>query len=259
MDAIRLFLRSNSFRTSPIKSDLNSQPIPSDVINTDNQSNENDDVLTQRSSSSEKLSRDNVKTFLSTHPSSSSLSSRVPLTTSQLETCSGLSIPSSTNTKDTNIVASASASISNALSFTSNHYYKEYKKKRQRRHSWTGEHHHHISTPIRRTRSYRYPDRKRKHSTIHKYPTEVIRRKVIHANRSSKSVSFPLPSNINNQSSIAPTQIRSVKTTATNALLTAASLFKYWVHLLTTNGILLFFFSSLLGFFSIRLRETNAL
>ena len=228
MDAIRLFfLRSNTFRTSQIKSDLNSKSIQSDVINTDNQSNENDDNLTQRSSSSstEKLSRDNVKTFLSTHPSSSSLSSRIPLNISQLETCSGLSIPPSINTNDTNIVASASASISNALSFTSNHYY----KKRQRRHSWTGQQIYHLSTPIRRTKSYRYSDRK----TIHKYSTEVIRRKVIHPNRSSKSVSFPISTYINNQSSIPSTQIRSVKTTATNAFLTAASLFKYWVHLFT--------------------------
>jgi hypothetical protein len=142
----------------------------------------------------------------------------------------GLSIPLSTNT---NIVASASASISNARSFTSDHYSKEHRKRRQRRrHSWTPEQNlHHRSSQMRRTKSHHYPDRIRKHSLIQKYPTEKLRRRIIQVNRSSKSVSLSLPTNINNQPiPILSTQIRSVKTTAANAFLTAASILKYWVH-----------------------------
>ncbi len=236
MDTIRLFLRSNSFRNSQIKSEINqnNSPITSNIISIDNKNslneNENNEILIRRNSSNEKLSRDNVKSFLSRHPSSSSLSSRLPCSSSQLETCLGLSIPLSTNT---NIVASASASISNARSFTSDHYSKEHRKRRQRRrHSWTPEQNlHHRSSQMRRTKSHHYPDRIRKHSLIQKYPTEKLRRRIIQVNRSSKSVSLSLPTNINNQPiPILSTQIRSVKTTAANAFLTAASILKYWVH-----------------------------
>jgi len=165
---------------------------------------ENNKTLIERS-----LSGDNIKSFLCSHPSSSSLSSCSPLNSSQLERCSGLSISLSNKTKDTNIVASASASISNAHSFTTS---------RLRRHSWTGE----SLSSIKRTKSFRYQNR-----IINKYPKS----KIVELNRSTKSVSFPpLSTNINNQSlSIASTEIRSIKTTTTNAFLTAASLFKYWV------------------------------
>ncbi len=164
---------------------------------------ENNKTLIERS-----LSGDNIKSFLCSHPSSSSLSSCSPLNSSQLERCSGLSISLSNKTKDTNIVASASASISNARSFTSH----------LRRHSWTGE----SLSSIRRTKSFRYQNR-----IINKYEKS----KIVQVNCSTKSVSFPpLSTNINNQSlSIASTEIRSIKTTTTNAFLTAASLFKYWV------------------------------
>jgi hypothetical protein len=225
MDTIRLFLRSNSFINSQIKTDLNrkSLSIKSDIINPI------DETLTERSSSSEKCSRDNIKSFLSTHPSSSSLSSCIPFNSSQLETCSGLSIPLSNNSTESNIVASASESISNARSFTSEDYSKEHRRKRQRRHSWTSEHHHHhhhISSTLRRTKSHRYSDKTKK------YSTEIVKRKVIQVNRSSKSISFPLPTNQ-----------RSVKTTATNAFLTAASLLKYWVYFIfISNGMLFAFF-----------------
>jgi len=237
MDAIRLFLNSNSFRNSRIKTDSNSK----NVISTDSLIEpKTDEISIRRNSSNEKFSRDNIKSFLSSHPSSSSLSSCYPLNSSQLETCSGLSIPNSINTKDQNVVASASASISNARSFTWENYSKKDRKIQQRRHSWTGEenlHHIHLlSSTIRRTKSFRFQNRTKKNSTIHNYPTDKIVRKIIQVNRSTKSVSFPLSSNINNRSlSIPSTQIRSVKTTATNAFLTAGFIFKYWVHVIKFN------------------------
>lgn len=210
METIRLFLHSNNFFNNRIKTD--------EIISRENSSND------------EKVSRDNIKTFLSSHSSSSSLSSRYPLNSSELERCSGSSIPNLLNKNETNIVASASASISNAHSFTLNDYFNN--KNRKRRYSWTGEHNiHHIhslSSSIRRTKSFRYHDRTRKHFKLHKYQNE----KIIQVNRSTKSFSFPISNNSNNQSiSIPSTQISSVKTTTTNAFLTAASLFKYWVHL----------------------------
>jgi len=252
MDTIRLFLHSNNFRNSLIKNDFNSKTI----TNIDNNTNslietKNNEILIRRNSSSEKLSPDNIKSFLSSHPSSSSLSSGYLLNSSQLETCSGLSIPLSNYT---NIVASASASISNARSFTSDNYSTKIRKRKVRRHSWTDQEnlYYTLSSPIRRTKSFRYQDRIRKNLIIQKYSTEKIRRRIVEVNRSTKSVSFPLSTNLNNQSFlIASTQIRSVKTTATNAFLTAASIFKYWVHFLELNinkNRKVFFFSHIFAF-----------
>jgi hypothetical protein len=234
MDTIRLFFRSNSFRNLPIKADVNpeSSQLISNVVETSNPLLENTQHLTQRSSSSEKVSRDNVKSFFSSHPSSSSLFSRFSFTSSQVQTCSGLSIPPANNSNDTTVVASASASISNAVSFTCDSHRKEHDRvsirNLKRRYSWNcEEHHRHISSPMRRSKSHRYSDGTRHNLIIHKYPTEKLRRRIIQVNRSSKSVSFPLSTNMIN--SIISTQNRSVRTTATNAFLTAASIRKYLV------------------------------
>jgi len=143
------------------------------------------------------LSGDNIKSFIRCHPSSSSFSSYSRLNSSKLEKCSGLSILLSNKIKEDNktIVANASESISNAHSFIIN----------RRRHSWNGE----FLSYIRRTKSFRYQNK-------------IIQVK--------KSLIFPLSTNINNKSlSNASTPINPIKTTATNAFLTAASLFKYWV------------------------------
>ena len=237
METIRSFLRSNSFRNSFIRNDLNTRN--SSILSNADNSNQtpmienetSNEVLIEGTSSNDKLSRDNIKSFLSRHPSSSSLSSRSPCISSQPETCSGSSIPLSNHT---NIVASASASIANARSFTSHHHSNEHQTNRQqRRHSWTGEHnhHHHIPSSMRRTKSHHYQDRIQKPSKVHKYPTEKLRRKIIQVNRASNSQSLPLSTNINNQSvPVTSTPIRLVKTTATNAFLTAASIVKYWVE-----------------------------
>ncbi|CAM4825661.1 unnamed protein product [Rotaria magnacalcarata] len=191
MDTIRLFLRSNSFRNTKIRTDLNSKslPIRSNIIEKDNDSllieNDKNEILIRRSSSNEKLSRHNVKSFLSTHPSSSSLSSNFQSVSSQIGTCLGLSTSSSNNKKSPNIVASASAAISNVRSFTNENSLKDRRNRRQRRHSWTNERtFHNISSlsssfAVRRTKSHRYSDRTRNYSLIHKKSTKKTRRRTI--------------------------------------------------------------------------------
>jgi hypothetical protein len=215
MDTIRLFIRTNSVRNSRIKIDTNSK--------TDSNSNSINETQIDEFSN-EKLSRDNIKSFLSSHPSSTSLSSRSPLNSSKIGRSSTLSNSSLINT---NIVANASATISNAHSFTNDHYYNKYTKRKQRRHSWTGEDYiHHISS-TRRTKSFPNTDQRRRNSIKYKYSTDKMKQKIVEGNRSTKSVSFPFPTNINNQLfSIASIQR---KTIPTNAFLTAASIFKYWV------------------------------
>ncbi|CAF3813826.1 unnamed protein product [Rotaria sordida] len=225
MDTIRLFLRSNSFRNLRIKNDFNNEilPIRSNIINIEKENllieNEKNQILTQRNSSSEKLSSNNIKSFSSTDPSSSSFSSNSPIVSSN----SLLN-----NTKHNNIVANASSSsssssISNVRSFTYENSSKERRHKKQRRHSSIVQQNlHHLSSlsyTMRRTKSYR----------IRKYSTEKIKHRIIQVNHSTKSVSFPLSTNINNQLfPISSTQIHSVKTTTTNAFLTAAAILKYW-------------------------------
>ncbi|CAM4857378.1 unnamed protein product [Rotaria socialis] len=191
MDTIRLFLRSNSFRNTKIRTDLNSKSlsITSNIIDKDNNNllieNDKNEILIRRSSSNEKLSRDNVKSFLSTHPSSSSLSSNFQSVSSQIGTCFGLSSPSSNNKRSPNIVASASAAISNVRSFTNENPLKDRRIRRQRRHSWTNERNfHNISSSsssfaVRQTKSHRYSDRTRNYSFIHKNSTKKTRRRII--------------------------------------------------------------------------------
>jgi hypothetical protein len=155
MDSIRLFFRSNSFRKSKpkdqyLRTDSNSSEIIDLII--ENQSDQ--------SSSSEK-----IKSFLSTHPPTTTSLRPFPKLYFELETCSGLSIPITEHPGNTLIAASASESISNARSFT-NHHRRSSILSNKRRRSWTAvhNHHHHPISPIRRTKSYRYPDRIRKHS-----------------------------------------------------------------------------------------------
>ncbi|CAF0935293.1 unnamed protein product [Rotaria sordida] len=175
MDTIRLFLRSNSFRNLRIKNDFNNEilPIRSNIINIEKENllieNEKNQILTQRNSSSEKLSSNNIKSFSSTDPSSSSFSSNSPIVSSN----SLLN-----NTKHNNIVANASSSsssssISNVRSFTYENSSKERRHKKQRRHSSIVQQNlHHLSSlsyTMRRTKSYR----------IRKYSTEKIKHRII--------------------------------------------------------------------------------
>ncbi|CAF3178867.1 unnamed protein product [Rotaria sp. Silwood2] len=221
MDTIRLFLRSNTFRNCQTKTDLNSDllTIKSNIINIekDNILNEN-----EKNSSSEKISGDNVKSNISIDSSSNSL-------------CSNSDIISSNRSLDNIIYENIieNASTSNVRSFTYNNYSNEHDHKKKQRHSSTLQQNLNdlslLSFTMRRTKSFRYSNRIRKSSIIHKYSSEKMRRRIIQVNRSRKSVSFPLSTNINNQfNCIASTEIRRVKSTAPNAFLTAASILKYW-------------------------------
>jgi hypothetical protein len=99
-------------------------------------------------------------------------------------------------------------------------------KKNQRSHSWNVQRNISFPSSLRRTKSFYYSNR------IRKVQTDIIRHRIVEVNRSENSVSLPLTTNINNQSvSFTAKQISIGKTTNTNAFLTAASIFKYWVHL----------------------------
>jgi hypothetical protein len=192
MDAVRLFLRSTSFRNSKSKTDLTiqysrTQSIPDGINNSNN--NLTSESQDDQSSSSEKLSHETVKSFFLTHPSSTTVLHQVPKSPLELETCSGLS----TSEKSTNAIVAASAfeSIAAARSFT-NH---PSAKRRQSSivsneftRSWIAEQniHHHISSlspPFRRTRSSRYPYRIRKHSIKPKHSTGMLTRRHSQVNR----------------------------------------------------------------------------
>ena len=198
MDTIRLFLRTNSFRNLPkqkvIVATYNrsySNPVE---INASN----NDLSIATEDKQNEKLSGENIKTFISTqHPTSSSVLSRLPLLNMELETCSGLSTETSEKSKDSIIAASASESISNAFSSTNSHSSKRRsslltRKRRQRRRSSISEPHiHHMEplfTSIRRTKSQRYPDRVRQHSIKTVNTTEKLRRRYIQVNTSKTNI-----------------------------------------------------------------------
>lgn len=97
-------------------------------------------------------------------------------------------------------------------------------KNNLRRHSWNennDQFNYLSSSSIRRTKSLKYNyhfKNKYKYSTKDK-----IKQNIIQINRSTKSFSYPI-STINQNSS------SSVKSTSSNAFITAASLFKYWVY-----------------------------
>jgi hypothetical protein len=167
MDAIRLFFRSNSFRTSKVSTNLT--PEYSRTISTPDERN---------------ISNNNLSTEIDDNQSLSS-------THFDLETCSGLSTPSSENGRHTIVAASASESISNALTFTNNHSSKRRRSSNfndKRRRSWINEQNiHHSSSlsspPFRRTKSHGHPDRRRKHSLKTKHPREKLTKRYIQVNK----------------------------------------------------------------------------
>lgn len=149
MDSLRLFLRTNSSRNSKKKLDLNDQYL---------RTNSNPDrinclMLAQQSSSSAKL-----QSFLSAHPSSAVdfvRPTKKPFF--DLETCSGLSTPTSEHSRSNHqIAASAAESICNVRSFTNHSRRKSWNKHYHRRRQIS------LSPPMRRTKSYRYAERLRK-------------------------------------------------------------------------------------------------
>jgi hypothetical protein len=174
MDAIRLFLRSNSFRSSNGETDQKNNSTPNLTI-------ENED---NQSSSSEK-----IKSYFLTHPSSTTVLPKLPKLHLELETCSGSSI--SEKPTDTNIAASAFESISNARSFT-NHSYPTYRRSslvenNELTRSWiVGQNIHHMLPPIRRIKSYRYPTRIRKHSLKIKHSNGTLTRRYSQVNKMVK-------------------------------------------------------------------------
>jgi hypothetical protein len=162
MDSIRLFLRSNSFRKSKKRNSLKYQ-----YVRTSSNPGEIND-LTIENQSDQSSSSEKIKSFLSTHPCSTTASlTAFPKPHFELETCSGLSIPITEQPVNTLIAASASESISNARSFTNHHRRRSSILRNKRRRSCTAVHNHQhklpLSPSIRRTNSYRYSDRIRKH------------------------------------------------------------------------------------------------
>ncbi|CAF1637877.1 unnamed protein product, partial [Adineta ricciae] len=161
MDTIRLFLRSNSIRFSKRKTSSTSKSSPNEF--TQDEPNDSLDNEDNHSSSSDK-----IKPFI-THSASSSVLSHLPVFQLDFESCSGLSTPSSDLGRSALVVASASESISNVLSFTNDYSSKRRRSSHgndKRRRSWVAEHNiHHTSPPFRRTKSHRHPDRIRRHST----------------------------------------------------------------------------------------------
>jgi len=103
----------------------------------------------------------------------------------ELETCSGISPP---DAKDAIIAASASESVSNAFSFSNSRSSKRRssiasRKRRQRRRSSVPEQHIQLlSSPMRRTKSYRYPERIRKHSLKAIHGTEKLSKRTTQVN-----------------------------------------------------------------------------
>jgi len=117
MDSVRSFSRTKSFFKSKRNKHLtvdyhrtNSTPIEINTLDSESQS-----------------SRENLRSFLSTHPSSTEIHSTASKPQFDLEICSGGSITSEKQCNNENIVANASANIADAQSFT------------KYRRSWSGE------------------------------------------------------------------------------------------------------------------------
>ncbi|CAF5019478.1 unnamed protein product, partial [Rotaria sp. Silwood1] len=182
MDTVRLFFQSKSFRQSKRKLSLKSQYsqtiLKPDTINNSN-NNLSIDTDDTQSSSSDKLSREIIKSFLSTHPSSTSILSNSPLIYFELESCSGCATPLlSDPTKDALVASNVSELVSNVREFTNMYSSKRRRylkinnnnnnnKRRQRRvsscHNRNIHHTSLLQSSLRRTQSNRYPDRIRKH------------------------------------------------------------------------------------------------
>jgi hypothetical protein len=186
MDTIRLFFYSKNVRNSKRSNDLQDQYLRTNSNSSEiNHSNDNLSIEDQ-SSSSEKM-----KSFFSSHPSSTTILSSFPLFRSQLETCSGFSTPTSQHSTNPIIAASASESVSNARSFTNRQSSTRRRRSsilnNKRRRSWVTEQNipriASLSPPMRRTKSHRYPDRIRKHTIKTKHSTEKLSRRSIQVNR----------------------------------------------------------------------------
>jgi hypothetical protein len=122
---------------------------------------------------------------------------------------------------ETNFIEKDNSSQLESSSGLTNNFF----KKNQRSHSWPVQRNVSFPISLRRTKSFYYSNRiKKRHSTIKKFPTEITRHQV---NYSTKSVSYPLTTNINNNQSVS----KQIYLGKSNAFLTAASIFKYWVHL----------------------------
>ncbi|UJR07617.1 hypothetical protein I4U23_011906 [Adineta vaga] len=182
MDTIRLFLRSNSLRLSKRKTNTSPKFSPTEF--TQDEPNDSLDNEDNQSSSSDK-----IKSLVTNSASSSGLS-KLPMFSLDSETWSGLSTHSSDHAKSSIIAASASDSMSNALSFTNSHSSKRRRSSHGndiRHRSWINEQNMHTisslsSPPFRRTKSHRPSERirrhsiKLKHSQMHSEPFQTTYR-----------------------------------------------------------------------------------
>ncbi|CAF3257477.1 unnamed protein product [Rotaria sp. Silwood2] len=197
MDTVRLFLQTKSFRRSKgslnLKTDCSQTILKQDEVNNSN-NNLSVDTEDTQSSSSEKLSLETIKSFLLTHPPSTSIISNSPLVPFELETCSGVATSSTDHRKDILIAPNLFDLVSNARAFTNirsskrcqsfklnNHYNNNNNKGRQRRpSSWPDQNIYYgspLMSSLRRTQSNRYTDRIRKHPTKTKATTENLKRR----------------------------------------------------------------------------------
>lgn len=197
MDVIRLFLNSKSIRSSRRRTNLKVN-YTSQIPILDETNNSNNQVLVDmednQSTSSDKLSHESLKSFLSIQLSSTSVFSNHSLIHSDLDTCSGFSTPIIDNTNDRLIVApNVFELVSNARSFT-NIYLSKHRQS-SIRNLYRQQHKQSIlssprsihytypsSLTIRRTKSNRFPDRIRKHSVKIRSKTEKLERKNIQVN-----------------------------------------------------------------------------
>jgi len=178
MDVIRLFIRSNSSRSTNGETNLINQEIP------DEKNNSTPNLLTIENEDNQSSSSEKIKSFFLTHPSSTTVHHQPPKFHFELETCSGSS--TSEQPTDTNIAASAFQSISNARSFT-NHssptrrHQSFFLENNELTRSWiAGQTIHHMlpsSPPFRRIKSYHYPARIRKRSLKKKHSNASLTRR----------------------------------------------------------------------------------
>ncbi len=186
MDALRLFIRSNSSRNSNEETTLINQEIP------DEKNNSTPNLLTIENEDNQSSSSEKIKSFFLTHPSSTTVHHQLPKFHFELETCSGSS--TSEQPTDTNIAASAFQSISNARSFT-NHSSPTrrqsfFLKNSELTRSWiAGQSIHYMlpsSPPFRRIKSYHYPVRIRKRSLKMKHSNGNLTRRYSQVNKMVK-------------------------------------------------------------------------
>ena len=188
MESVRTLLHSTSSR-SPHKSYesitdlLRTHSIPNEINHFSGTENEDN-----QSSSSDKLSSQNVKSFFLSHPPSTAVLHKIPIFRFEVDTCSGLSTSDEPN--DSNIAASAFESIAAARSFT-NHSSPKHRRvsilSNDSTRSWVAQQNPHqnlvLTPPIRRSKSYRYPARIRKHSVKIRHSIKTSKRRPSEVNR----------------------------------------------------------------------------